>query len=70
MKTGEKLFRFLEALMVERFHGIVTVKFQNGKATHVDVETRRSYEYRELPDRYGASDGTDRAPSDDVALTY
>ena len=50
MPRGEKLFRFLAKLMVDRFYGSVTIKFEAGKVTHVGTETRRAWQYRDLPD--------------------
>ena len=41
MKTGEKLFHFLAKLILEKFYGSVTIKFEAGKVTHVETETRR-----------------------------
>lgn len=49
MRVGEKLFRFLAKLILDKFYGTVTIRFENGKVTHVETETRRMWEYRELP---------------------
>jgi len=49
MKKGEKLFRFLASLILCEFYGTVTIKFENGKVTHVETETRRKWQYDELP---------------------
>lgn len=49
MNTGERLFKFLAGLVLEKFYGSVTIKFEGGKVTHVETETRRRWEYRELP---------------------
>ena len=49
MKTGEKLFHFLARLILDKFYGSVTIRFESGKVTHVDVETHRSYRYSDLP---------------------
>ena len=51
MKVGEKLFRFLAGLILDKFYGSVTIRFEHGKVTHVETETRRSWEYRNLPGR-------------------
>ena len=53
MKTGEKLSQFLQGLALDRFFGTVTIKYEHGKVTHVETETRRHWEYRDLPARLG-----------------
>ncbi len=50
MKKGEKLFRFLASLILREFYGTVTIRFEAGKVTHVEAETRRMWRYRDLPD--------------------
>jgi len=50
MKTGEKLFHFLAGLVLERFYGTVTIRFEAGKVTHVETESRRMWQYKDLPD--------------------
>jgi len=50
MPRGEKLFRFLAGLMLDKFCGAVTIRFEAGKVTHVETETRRRWQYRDLPD--------------------
>ena len=49
MKTGEKLFHFLARLILDRFYGSVTIRFESGKVTHVETETRRMWRYKDLP---------------------
>ncbi len=49
MPRGERLFKFLAGLMLKQFFGTVTMRFESGKVTHVQTETRRSWEYRNLP---------------------
>ena len=49
MPTGDKLFRFLARLMLDRFYGTVTIRLETGKVTHVTTETKRTWEYRNLP---------------------
>ncbi len=49
MPRGEKLFKFLVGLMLERFYGTVTIRFESGKATHVEIKTQRTWQYSELP---------------------
>ena len=51
MKTGEKLFHFLARLILDKFYGSVTIRFESGKVTHVETETRRMWQYRDLPDQ-------------------
>jgi len=45
----DKLFNFLKKLFYEKFYGSVTIRFENGKATHVEVNSTRKWEYKELP---------------------
>jgi len=51
VKQGEKLFRFLAGLILQRFYGNVTIRFEAGKATHVASETPRTWRYGDLPER-------------------
>jgi len=57
VKTGERLFKFLRGLAHGRFFGTVTIKFEHGKVTHVETETRRRWEYKDLPDSASAREG-------------
>jgi len=50
MPTGEKLFRFLASLILREFYGMVTIRLERGKVTHVETETRRLWQYRDLPE--------------------
>ena len=50
MKVGERLFKSLPRLMLDRFCGSVTIKFEAGKVTHVETETRRTWRRQGLPD--------------------
>ena len=59
MKTGEKLFHFLARLILEKFYGSVTIRFESGKVTHVETETRRAWQYKDLPAAASARDGGD-----------
>ena len=54
MPRGEKLFKFLAALMLQRFYGTVTIRFEAGKVTHVETQSRWMWRYEHL------ADGTDR----------
>ena len=49
MPRGEKLLRFLASLMMRDFYGSVTIRFESGKVTHVEVQNRRMWEYKSLP---------------------
>jgi len=49
VKTAGKLFQFLRGLALDRFFGTVTIKFEHGKVTHVEAETRRAWQYKDLP---------------------
>ena len=46
----DKLFRFLKKLFSEKFYGSVIIKFENGKATHVEMNSTRKWEYKDIPD--------------------
>ena len=48
--AGEKLFKFLARLILEKFYGSVTIKLEGGKVTHVETETRRAWQYKDLPE--------------------
>ena len=50
MPNGERLFKFLASLMVRDFYGAVTIRFEHGKVTHVETETRRIWQYKDLPE--------------------
>ena len=60
MKAGEKLFHFLARLVLDKFYGSVTIRFEHGKVTHVETETRRAWQYKDLPDDAGVANVTDR----------
>ena len=49
MKAGEKLFHFLARLILDKFYGSVTIRFEHGKVTHIETETRRVWQYKDLP---------------------
>ncbi len=46
----EKLIRFLQKLLAEKFYGTLIIKFENGKATHVEMISSRKWEYKDIPD--------------------
>ena len=45
----EKLFKFLRQFFTGKFFGSITIRFESGKVTHVEVQSRRVFEYGELP---------------------
>ncbi len=45
----KKLFVFLSRFFLDNFFGTVTIRFERGKVTHVEVETKRVWTYRDLP---------------------
>ena len=49
MPRGEKLLKFLASLMLHNFYGVVIIRMEAGKVTHVDIETRRTWQYKDLP---------------------
>ncbi len=62
MPRSEKLFRFLAGLMLHRFYGTVTIRFESGKVTHVETETRRMWQYKDLPEQVGETPGAVHHP--------
>ncbi len=50
MGVADKLSKFIAALTLRKFYGTVTIRFEAGKVTHVETETRRLWRYRDLPD--------------------
>ena len=61
MKTGENIFRFLARMILDKFYGTVTIRLENGKVTHVETETRRMWQYKDLPDPALAREGGEPA---------
>ena len=49
MKVGEKLFHFLARLVLDKFYGSVTIRFEAGKVTRVEMQARRIWQYKDLP---------------------
>ena len=47
----DKLIKFLLKLCGERFYGCVIIKFENGKATHIETNSTQKWEYKDLPDK-------------------
>ena len=45
----DKLIKFLLKLYGDKFYGCVIIKFENGKATHVELNSTRKWEYKDLP---------------------
>ena len=62
MPRGEKLFRFLAGLMLRSYYGTVTIRFESGKVTHVETETRQIWKYRDLPEGTVTADEPVRDP--------
>jgi hypothetical protein len=50
MAGGKKPFRFIAGLMLDRFYGTVTMRFESANVTHVETETRRTWQYKGLPE--------------------
>jgi len=63
MNVGEKLFHFLARLILDRFCGTVTIRFESGKVTHVETETRRMWQYKDLPAESDVPAGTTTSES-------
>ena len=36
--------------MLREFYGTVTIRLEGGKVTHVEMETRRRWQYKDLPE--------------------
>ena len=66
MKQGEKLFKFLANLILQKFYGNVIIRFEAGKATHVETETRRAWRYGDLPERAEPRDDESIGPESRV----
>ena len=49
VRVGEKLLKFLAGLILDRFYGSVAIKLEAGKVTHVETETKRAWQYKDLP---------------------
>ena len=58
MPRGEKLFRFVGSFMLDKFYGAVTIRFEAGKVTHVETESRRMWRYKDLPQESAGSADT------------
>ena len=50
MPRGDKLLKFLASLILRESCGTATIRFEAGKVTHVETETRRTWRYGDLPD--------------------
>ena len=50
--------------MLRDFHGAVTIRFEAGKAWHAETETRRMWQYKDLPEEIAglAEPDRNRAP--------
>lgn len=58
MKTAGKLFKFLSRLVLDKFYGTLTIRFESGKVTHVETETRHMWQYKDLPEPTRTRDST------------
>jgi len=58
MNKGEKLFRFLASLILREFYGTVTIRFEAGKVTHVEADTRRTWQYKDLSEEMSGDSGS------------
>ncbi len=47
-KTGKKLFHFLAKLILDKFYGKVTIHFEHGKVPHVETESKRPWQHKDL----------------------
>jgi len=50
----EKPFRFLADSTLHDFYGVVIMRMAAVKVTHVETETRRSWQYKDMPEETGS----------------
>ena len=62
MPRGEKLFRFLGGLMLDRFPCAVTIRSRGRQVTHVETESRPMWRCKDLPERMSESPLALRGP--------
>ena len=48
-RAGETPFRVLSSSVLQRSYGTVIIRSEGGKVTHVETETRRMWQYKDLP---------------------
>ena len=48
-KSSEKLCKFLVSMTLRKSYGII--RFEAGKATHVETQTQRTWQYSDLPEQ-------------------
>lgn len=60
MQKGERLLKFRAGLILDRFYGTVTIRFESGKVTHVETETRPTWQYRDLSEEVARAPGAAR----------
>ena len=60
MPRGEKLLKFLASLMLDNFYGVVIIRMEAGKVTHVETETRRMWRYKDLPEEISGRNSQQR----------
>lgn len=51
MRTGDNLSKFVASLMLRGFYGTAIIRFEGGKVTRVETETRRMWQCRDLPEQ-------------------
>ena len=68
LKTGEKLFKFMAGLILDKFHGTVAIRFEAGNVTHVETESRRVLQYKYLPEAVVARERSSQSVQQFVAL--
>jgi len=44
----ERLFEFLKKFFAEKFYGTISIKFECGKVTHVEIQSKRVLSYQDL----------------------
>jgi len=58
MPKGEKLFRFPAYLARVDFHGTVAIRCEAGGVAHVETETGRVWQYKDLPEENARASGS------------
>ena len=49
LRAGAQKIGHVGNVSFNKFYGTVTIKFEHGKVTHVEMNTRRSYKFKDLP---------------------
>jgi hypothetical protein len=50
MPKGENLFSSLAELILQGFYGTIIIRFEAGRAAHIETEIPRTWHYRDLPE--------------------